>query len=592
MPADAGGVPPISGIPRFGRWREFERAALPRGMDFGKETPDRGTPVVGDEGESMTKRWFQVFAPLVLAVGATACQHPYGGDSTPRRALPCMLVVIEGIRLDYATPEVMPNLTRLGASGVVFENHRAVFPAESSVNAATLVTGASPGTHGLLGEEVYFPEVASVPLRTDATAALQAIDRGTGGRVLTALTLGELLEGEGRKVLVAGAGPEGLMWLLGYGSKPRPGRSSVVSPELAMPEAVRPMLEGRIGAAPGAGAPYDERNGWATDALIELGLGEERPALSMLWLTGVGRMTREKGVGSAEALEAARSTDAQLGRLLAELERRKLRDQTNVIVTSDHGFIRHDGGPSLHAVIAAGGRGEEMEATPMIVAGPELYMSGEGETKAKRLEGLAGWLGRQPQVGAVFSRNGSVASPAGRVTGTLSYETIGREHPRAGDLLVTAPWGAGPAGSTHAGLGMGEGIAGSGGASPFELNVPMVAAGPGFKRGGRSALPSSHADVAPTLLALIGSEPPASMDGRVLREALRGGPEAEDMEVLKASYRTRTAAGANGQKISEVHQWNVEGVEYLQWVRTSYLTHAGPEAPTPRPEGGSGAIER
>jgi arylsulfatase A-like enzyme len=54
------------------------------------------------------------------------------------------------------------------------------------------------------------------------------------------------------------------------------------------------------------------------------------------------------------------------------------------------------------------------------------------------------------------------------------------------------------------------------------MNNTLIAAGPGFRSGLVSELPSGNLDLAPTVLALLGIERPASMDGRVLVEALAG----------------------------------------------------------------------
>jgi arylsulfatase A-like enzyme len=56
--------------------------------------------------------------------------------------------------------------------------------------------------------------------------------------------------------------------------------------------------------------------------------------------------------------------------------------------------------------------------------------------------------------------------------------------------------------------------------SRFDMNNTLVAHGPNFKRGVISDLPSGNVDVAPTILHLLGVTPPATMDGRVLHEAL------------------------------------------------------------------------
>jgi hypothetical protein len=59
--------------------------------------------------------------------------------------------------------------------------------------------------------------------------------------------------------------------------------------------------------------------------------------------------------------------------------------------------------------------------------------------------------------------------------------------------------------------------------SQFDLRATLVAAGPDFRAGMVDQLPSGNADLAPTILHLLGVDPPQPMDGRVLVEALVSG---------------------------------------------------------------------
>ena len=102
-------------------------------------------------------------APLLCLLWITACvAGPTGPivdfhSSTDQQRH--LLIVLDGLRPDYVTPELMPNLHALGERGVVFGNHHAVFPTVTRVNAASISTGAYPETHGLLGNSEYFPAV-------------------------------------------------------------------------------------------------------------------------------------------------------------------------------------------------------------------------------------------------------------------------------------------------------------------------------------------------------------------------------------------------------------------------------------------------
>src|SRR3954468_1938481 len=68
-----------------------------------------------------------------------------------------IVIVVDGLRPDNVTRDVMPRLFRLGQRGIVFTAHHSVFPTVTRVNASSFVTGAYPETHGLLGNTIYVP---------------------------------------------------------------------------------------------------------------------------------------------------------------------------------------------------------------------------------------------------------------------------------------------------------------------------------------------------------------------------------------------------------------------------------------------------
>ncbi len=85
----------------------------------------------------------------------------------------------------------------------------------------------------------------------------------------------------------------------------------------------------------------------------------------------------------------------------------------------------------------------------------------------------------------------------------------------------------------------------------------MIAAGPDFKKGMISSIPSCNVDLAPTVLHLLGlpqTSPP--MDGRVLHEALVAGRKSTAEPQTKTIEATRDLG---------LHQWR----QYLK------ITHYG-----------------
>jgi hypothetical protein len=147
----------------------------------------------------------------VLLCGATdAVAQP---AAIPRTHL---VIVVDGLRPDYVTAEVMPRLYRLGQRGVVFRAHHSVFPTVTRVNGSSLVTGAYPDRHGLMGNVIYIP--AAEPTRaldTGARANLEAIERADG-RLLTAPTLSEMLAPVGKSLLAVGSGSTGSAYVLNH----------------------------------------------------------------------------------------------------------------------------------------------------------------------------------------------------------------------------------------------------------------------------------------------------------------------------------------------------------------------------------------
>jgi arylsulfatase A-like enzyme len=66
----------------------------------------------------------------------------------------------------------------------------------------------------------------------------------------------------------------------------------------------------------------------------------------------------------------------------------------------------------------------------------------------------------------------------------------------------------------------------------------LIAAGPDFKRGKADDLPSGNVDLAPTILQILGINPPQKMDGRILSEAMTVAmssqkPETKTIEATK-----------------------------------------------------------
>ncbi|MHC4732808.1 MAG: alkaline phosphatase family protein [Planctomycetota bacterium] len=151
-------------------------------------------------------------------------------DSSRRSRV--LIVVVDGLRPDYVTPEVMPRLSALGDSGFLGENHHSVFPTATRVNSSSISTGSYPRTHGMLGNTIYLPWVDySRVLNTGDAAALRLIADAADGQLLTAPSLAELLESHGKTLFAVSSGSSGSGMLMNH----RGAGGGLAHPELFLP---------------------------------------------------------------------------------------------------------------------------------------------------------------------------------------------------------------------------------------------------------------------------------------------------------------------------------------------------------------------
>ena len=469
-----------------------------------------------------------------------------------------LVIVIDGLRPDYVTKENMPHLHALGEAGVIAEAHHSVFPTVTRVNSPSIATGTYPGTHGLMHNTLFLPEATAAPIDTAEGDALAAAEQKLGGRLLTAVSIGELLVQAGKKVLVVGSGSTGSSLLLNH--KPSPQAALLNSKDFIRPESLRARAETVLGPPPAAAYPNRAANRWATDAFLEIGLKEFKPDVTFMWLTDPDGTAHRHGIGAPETLAALRNVDDELGRILATLTQRGLRERVNILVTTDHGFSTHGGPFNLNALLTARG----LAAGVKIVSGGQIYVQSGGDEKIRQIVRV---LQETEWVGAIFTRAASRGDRGGFVPGTLSFEAIHYQHARAADILVDSNWSDAKNAHGFAGKTTSGGVAGHGSSSPFDIRIRLTAAGPDFKRATRSSVPTGNIDLAVTLCHLHGIKPAPTMAGRVLRELLRDGPAPEAVRVEKTVHRVGEKTPGGRYELA-LHTVRVGETEYVSYTET------------------------
>jgi len=446
-----------------------------------------------------------------------------------------LVVVLDGLRPDYVTPELMPNLEALGRRGAVFRNHHAVFPTVTRVNASSIVTGAYPARHGLMGNSVYFPEVdARRFLDTGDYGNLIKIDQATHHQLLTAPTLSEILAPSGRKVLAAGSGSTGAVYLLNHTLS----GGAILHTTFALPEELQREASARFGAAPPAATPNAARNRRAVDLVLDLGLKRVDPFITLLWISDPDTTAHAHGVGHPLTIEAIKRVDGEIKRLEDGLRSAGVLESFNIWIASDHGFSTHIAAPDIAGIVKPFA-GELADGTPRIVTGGgAVYVRDHDQTV---IAAIVEQLQRTPGVGAVFTPAAESGGLHGRESGTISFDAIGWNHPRAADVLFSPDWTDRQNAYGYAGTTASGGVAGHGSSSPFDIHNVLIAAGPDLRRGAVVTTPTGNVDFAPTFLHLLGVDIPASMEGRVVHEALEADKDAPAPNVQQAEVSVRSA---------------------------------------------------
>lgn len=486
-----------------------------------------------------------------------------------------IVFVVDGLRPDAISPEDTPTLFRLRSEGVEFANAHAVVPTVTRVNAAALATGTQPGTNGILGNRLYVP--AADPqhaLDTGDHRNLLRIDAATGGRLVLAPTLAERLQARGRRLAGVSSGSTGSALLLN--PRARAGIGVLVNGYLdpgtsaAYPAEVSGAVLARFGAPPpkeGTAAGHGAAVAWAQRVLNEYVLPELAPDVVIDWLTEPDHTQHVAGVGSPAARAALQQDDREIARVLATLDALGLGSSSDVFVVSDHGFTTNTAGVDVAGALVEAGLKRSADSTDVVLASSgQAVALHVGDRDGGVVERIARFVQSCPWGGVLFTAGRGPGDPRGAADGTFSLELIHMACAERGpDLLVTFPWTSGVNGFGVPGTDLACTSGGArlytsdhGSLSPWNVRSTLLAWGPAFKARTVVRAPAGNADVAPTILALLDPPGPGGLDGRVLAEALAGGPDEEHAAVETRVHLVETGTYRAAIQVSEV-----EGRRYV-----------------------------
>ena len=385
---------------------------------------------------------------------ALACHA--GADAPPPTAAtpadPTVIVLsLDGVRHDYLDRGTLPAFARIERDGLRAGRLVPVYPSTTFPSHVSLATGTTPDVHGIVDNRFRDRERGVFDYSNDASW-------------IEAEPLWAAAERQG---VTAAA----FFWVGSATDWRGVGASHRVAP-----------FDSRIGEA----RKVDRILAW-----LDLPPAS-RPRLVMSWWHGADRAGHRHGPDDPAVLEALGGQDRELGRLLAGLDARAAWSHTTLVVVSDHGMTTAEQTVPLRRALAGVDAQFEIGATVahVFVDGPAALASAE--------RALAGLEGVRVERGE-----------------RLPAELRLRHPTRTGDLVVRCEPGfafdRGVSDRAARVLGRRRGVHGYAPEHPDMAGI-FLALGRGVPAGARP--PSVRAiDVAPSVAALLGIDPPRDAEG-------------------------------------------------------------------------------
>ena len=473
-----------------------------------------------------------------------------------------LIIFFDGLRPDYITAETMPNVYAFSKTASFGKQHHSVYPTVTRVNASSYATGSYPETHGIMGNTVYFPMVDSTKgLNTGDAANLMKINTATGGHLLTAVSIGEIIQQAGKKAMVFSSGSTGSSFLQNHTL----GGGAIINPEIILPESFKATVINDIGAIPAESTTKEAQHIWVTDAIIKYALQLNGPLVSSVWFADPDHSAHSDGIGSATAMAAIKVVDAQFGRIMETLKNKNLLPYFNIIISTDHGFVTNVGKIGVADFLVKEGLKNTITSTDVVVTDGAIYVK---EHDKKRIQQIISVLQKQAWVGAIFTKGIKAGDLNGAYEGTLSFEAIHWNHAtRTADILADVNWNDDKNNAGYPGTSFAKGVAGHGSLSPYEVHIALLAAGPSFKANNISLLPTSNIDIVPTVLHIHNLPIPTAMQGRVMTELLTENKSNEQVSVKEEIIKTSVKyEGGNYELI--LNRTIIGKYQYINFAKT------------------------
>jgi arylsulfatase A-like enzyme len=443
---------------------------------------------------------------------------------------------------------------------VTFRNHHAVYLSSTHVNGSAIETGCYPNHNGIIANYDYRPAIESKKfVSTEQAAVIKKGDALSGGKYLTKPTIAEMVRAAGGRTAVASGKTVG--FLLDRQIDPgAAGHAVTLSAGEVRPREELLSIIAAAGLYPGFPMyRHGQRDAWTTRALIDSLWEKDVPMFSVLWLGEPDLTEHDTAPGAPAVLAALKASDDNLGALLAALDRKGVRPATTVLVVSDHGFSTIERAIDVRKVLVDAGMNAFVDFKDVSLKRGDVLVVGNGGSvlfyvvkrdpaATKRLVELlqqsdfAGVILTREALSGTFTLDKAQIDSVQGPDVVISFRWTDAKNEFGVPGMVQADWNRGPNKGTHATLGR------------FDMHNTLIAAGPDFRRGQVSEMPSGNVDIAPTVLHVLGIKPPVPMDGRVLAEAMMNEqpPPRPETETLEAKTPVKGGTWQQYLQISKV----------------------------------------
>lgn len=229
----------------------------------------------------------------------------------------------------------MPTVKKLAAEGVRAKRMECSFPTVTWTNHTTLVTGVSPGKHGVLGNDYWDrAQWKKIPLIPDPIFNKEEIVKTP--------TIYDVVK-------QAGMSTSGVIWPATRGAKTLDWTVPDVFEQELFEKHGTPQL---IAEAKELGIPVEKQMEWCKagnpgkaqrdymySQLAQHIIRTKKPNFLALHLVSLDSFEHAHGRQVPEAYWAANDSDNRVADLIRATEEAGIRDKTTFVITTDHGFI-------------------------------------------------------------------------------------------------------------------------------------------------------------------------------------------------------------------------------------------------------------